>query len=238
MNTELEIYLNQTENVAAVMAQVAADRKAGNNSAKQAKGELVAEVRKLATIASEAGVTAPTAVADFTAAATLAEVPQGTIDVYRGALYGFITLADSGVDIETGGKNNKPVTIAQARDAMEEATTAPEVLEARKEDERLLKLFKARAFGAEVEGSDWTRPSRDQLQAMLDLLAPHPSEVVTTTADGNSTADADTAPKETKRERKAREAREAAKIAWEARLAAVAGEEGNGTENVPAAVAA
>lgn len=142
---------------------------------KTAKGEVVAAVRGVATLAAHEGVPHEVAGKVWQAVAKVERRPSGTWKPYTKHVQGFTILAAQGKDLFTGN-DGKAFTQADAVEAFKIATTPQAVLDELQRITDAVALFRKRIGGEPVEGFDWTRPSADDVAEVLAMLPAHPSE--------------------------------------------------------------
>ena len=183
-------------------------------AAKSAKGEAVAACRKVAAEGAALGFGYETVGKVWQAVAKLEKRPAGTWKPYTKHVQGFVILAASGTDLETGGKDGKPVKQADAVEAFKLATTPQAVLDEAARINAAVSLFRLRISGDTVTGFDWAKPDADTVSELLDMLPAHPSE------------SADVTEKVTKADKEAQEAA--------AMLAALSAEMADESEAQPA----
>lgn len=183
-------------------------------TAKTAKGDVVAACRKVAAEGAALGFDYETIGKVWQAVAKLEKRPAGTWKPYTKHVQGFVILAAAGTDLETGGKDGKPVKQADAVEAYKLATTPQAVLDEAARINAAVSLFRLRIAGDTVTGFDWAKPDADTVNELLDMLPAHPSE------------SEDVTEKVTKADKEAQEAA--------AMLAALADELDDGSEAQPA----
>lgn len=145
-------------------------------AAKSAKGEAVAACRKVAAEGAALGFGYETVGKVWQAVAKLEKRPAGTWKPYTKHVQGFVILAAAGTDLETGGKDGKPVKQADAVEAYKLATTPQAVLDEAARINAAVSLFRLRISGDTVTGFDWAKPDADTVSELLDMLPAHPSE--------------------------------------------------------------
>ena len=147
---------------------------------KTAKGEVVAAVRGVATLAAHEGVPHDVAGKVWQAVAKVERRPSGTWKPYTKHVQGFTILAAQGRDLFTGN-DGKPYTQADAVEAFKIATTPQAVLDELQRITDAVALFRKRIGGDAVEGFDWSRPSADDVAEILAMLPAHPTEAADVT---------------------------------------------------------
>lgn len=145
-------------------------------TAKTAKGDVVAACRKVAAQGAELGFDHETVGKVWQAVAKLEKRPSGTWKPYTKHVQGFVILAASGTDLETGGKDGKPVKQADAVEAFKLATTPQAVLDEMARINAAVSLFRLRIGGDTVTGFDWAKPDAVLVADILLLLPAHPTE--------------------------------------------------------------
>ena len=145
-------------------------------AAKTAKGEAVAACRKVAAEGAALGFGYETVGKVWQAVAKLEKRPAGTWKPYTKHVQGFVILAASGTNLETGGKDGKPVKQADAVEAYKLATTPQAVLDEAARINAAVALFRLRISGDTVTGFDWAKPDADTVNELLDMLPAHPTE--------------------------------------------------------------
>lgn len=159
---------------------------------KTAKGEVVAAVRGVATLAAHEGVPHDVAGKVWQAVAKVERRPSGTWKPYTKHVQGFTILAAQGKDLFTGN-DGKAFTQADAVEAFKIATTPQAVLDELQRISDAVATFRKRIGGDAVEGFDWERPSADTVAELLEMLPAHPSEAEDVTAKTESKADKEAA---------------------------------------------
>ena len=147
-------------------------------AAKSAKGEAVAACRKVAAEGAALGFGYETVGKVWQAVAKLEKRPAGTWKPYTKHVQGFVILAAAGTDLETGGKEGKPVKQADAVEAYKIATTPQAVLDEAARINAAVSLFRLR-ITADKEATKkygWTAPDAKTVSELLDMLPAHPSE--------------------------------------------------------------
>lgn len=147
---------------------------------KTAKGEVVAAVRGVATLAAHEGVPHDVAGKVWQAVAKVERRPSGTWKPYTKHVQGFTILAAQGKDLFTGN-DGKAFTQADAVEAFKIATTPQAVLDELQRITDAVACFRKRIGGDAVKGFDWERPSADTVAELLEMLPAHPTEAADVT---------------------------------------------------------